>query len=650
MSTITMRRLFILFFIYVALPLFAVAHITYVVVRGKAGQTTNNYPLTIGQWFRQGDVPVGETVSFHLQNGQSLPTQFEPRRYYADGSCKHAVLSSIIPQINANTDTVLDLVCGGINLAGAGMSKDEILATDVECAISLVNLSSSGYIGSRTAGLRNTVIANTIGTNPNPNSSLDYWLSGSVMTEIIAREDIASDSGHSQLNAYWEVRYYPGSAFGPRISVGIENVEGNYRGNVNYGVSVSLGKSAPVAQLWDDGSTVKYVNHIFQSRWRKVWWMGQQPPEVEIRYDTNYLISSGLVMNYDTSLEVPETAISNLQSLWSGRDSDIFGEDYAAGSFQSGIVLKYFPTTGMRDELCILPRWAVMCLFSWDNRLREIVLGQAELAANAPVHWRETDPEKSFFGRVISIDDRPSVMTRADTDVSTGLPADAGVQDHQNWSIDRAHQGSFAFIPYLVTGERFYLDEMYYWAGYDLSMAATDPSWGRDYSQGLLRDQVRGEAWALRQIADAAAIAPDGEPEKDYFEEKISNNIQAWLSEEGRYPLGYWGMDTYATLDGMDTSKVKYITSPWMEDFMLLSLVHAGELGYDTGAILSWFRKFNSSRFIDPDFNPYNGASYRFPAQLVDSLCSSPPCYPESWAQARDCFLAQPSTLTALRA
>ena len=34
--------------------------------------------------------------------------------------------------------------------------------------------------------------------------------------------------------------------------------------------------------------------------------------------------------------------------------------------------------------------------------------------------------------------------------------------------------------------------------------------------------------WALRNIADAATIAPDGDPEGKYFAEKVSNTLAEW--------------------------------------------------------------------------------------------------------------------------
>ena len=45
---------------------------------------------------------------------------------------------------------------------------------------------------------------------------------------------------------------------------------------------------------------------------------------------------------------------------------------------------------------------------------------------------------------------------------------------------------------------------------------------------GYLRDQIRGNAWALREVVDAAAMTPPEMPEKADIDSRIANNITAW--------------------------------------------------------------------------------------------------------------------------
>ncbi len=49
---------------------------------------------------------------------------------------------------------------------------------------------------------------------------------------------------------------------------------------------------------------------------------------------------------------------------------------------------------------------------------------------------------------------------------------------------------------------------MYFWGTWD--MADSNYSY-RGGSQGLMNDQARGDAWAIRNISDAANLAPDSQ-------------------------------------------------------------------------------------------------------------------------------------------
>jgi hypothetical protein len=569
--------------IILALPQFVYAaqSITSLTIREKANVTTSNYPLTFGHVFKKGDVANGITV---IADGVSLETQCEIRCRYDDGSVRHAVISVILPKVESNHDLILQLAPSSDSSNSGGMSKTEILATNVGSKINLNGLSGSGYSGNLIADLRKAI---------SDSDDFKYWLNGPVCTEVLVTQRL-----NNSLNAAWEARFYPDTQFGIRVSNAIENVEADYRGNISYAVEIQLGNSSPVVAY-----SKSTFAHITSSRWRKVLWIGKEPPEVEIRYDLPYMISTGHVMNYDTSLTVSESKLSEAYSAFLSTDHDIMG---------NGSMAKYMPMTGGRQEIGILPTWATRYLLSMDNRMREVTLRHGDLSGHWPIHYRESDSSKSFYGHIVSIDDRPSVRTSGDYASTWGFPEDnlpsAIGSLSTDWTPDRSHQGSFAYLPYLITGEYYYLQEMYYWAGWDLSQGPGHIDWGRNYAEGLIRDQVRGEAWAIRNIAQASALAPDSDIEKAYFNSKISNNIREWMKEQGRYPLMNWGLGKCTKIAVCESG-----TLPFHEDFMLVSLAHMKDLGFSTGQILDWFSSFVINRFSHPDFNPYNGAVYILP-------------------------------------
>lgn len=604
--------------------------VTSLILKENDGVTTVNYPLTFGHVFKKGDVSSYVTATY---NGNPVTTQCDVKATYDDGSVRFAVISIILPSIVANSSNNITLSTSTTTASTGYMTKTAILATNVNDEVRLNNISGSGYSGNLTANLNSTLSAA---------QSLSYWLQGSVATEVLARQSL-----NNSLDSSWEVRFYPGTSFGPRISHSIENMNADYRGIVNYDVEIQSGLPT-LSSKYSKTS----VQHVENSRWRKVLWVGNEPPETELHYDTSYIISTGAVMNYDTSLAIPESTIATTYSSWSASPHDIMG---------NGLIVKYFPTTGSRQEIAPLPTWSVRYLLTWDNRLREMVINHGEMYAHAPIHYRENDSSKSFYMHPISIDDRPTVWTAMDMADSYGnngdkLPAPIGLfgSAQHGWSVDHAHQSSQAYIPYLITGDRYFLDEMYYWAGWSLSACEYGDEWGRNYSNGTLNAgvynsgiQTRGVAWAFRNIVDAAAFAPNQDIEKQYFEEKIGNMITKYASKSNEYPLKFWNMHSdvpqeeaaisteFNTINGV---YVKNHVSPWMNDFLLLSLTHGKEQGYDTSTIISWFSSFIINRFTAEGFNNYNGAPYHLVGRLSNGT------YLQSFADMNQWMKSSPTS------
>lgn len=586
----------------------------------KDSTTTSNYPLTFGHVFKPGDVADYVQVRY---NGDLLTTQCDVKTTYSgDNSVRFMVISVMLPSIVADSTNIIALETVATTASTGYLDKTAILATSIEDEIRLTNLSGSGYSGSVTGDLNAQITAD---------SSPTYWLQGSVATEILVRDGL-----NNSLEASWEVRFYPGTSFGPRISHSVENMNADYRGIVNYDADIQAGSPSLTSRY-----TNSTVQHNENSRWRKVIWIGAEPPETELHYNLAYLVSTGAVMNYRVTAPVASSVITTEYSAWASSDHDIMG---------NGTITKYFPETGGRPDIGILPMWSARYLNSFDNRLKEQVLGNGEMAAHCPIHYREVNPGKSAFRHPLSIDDRPTIWTTMDRvstygDTADRLPPAIGLygSTYTGWTVDRAHQGSFAYLPYLITGERYFLDEMYYWAAWDLSACDYNASYGRNYSQGIIKDQTRGEAWALRNIADAAAFAADSDSLlKNYFTTKIGNNITySNATRKDRYPLNYWNIDYDAPDTQGMVADVKEVGSPWQEDYVLLSLHHQLQLGFDWSSVITWYKEFNNGRFLGSGANPYDATSYRFPAQLTDDS------YPDTWDEYASKYASPLSSWTA---
>jgi hypothetical protein len=84
-------------------------------------------------------------------------------------------------------------------------------------------------------------------------------------------------------------------------------------------------------------------------------------------------------------------------------------------------------------------------------------------------------------------------------------------------------------VAYLATGDWYYASELTFWA--DWAVFWQNPDY-RGYTKGLVHQtQVRGQAWMLRTLGDAAYLLPDDNSHKKYFNEVVVNNM-AWYNKE----------------------------------------------------------------------------------------------------------------------
>lgn len=176
---------------------------------------------------------------------------------------------------------------------------------------------------------------------------------------------------------------------------------------------------------------------------------------------------------------------------------------------------------------------------------------------------------------------------------------------------DNAHVPSLAYVPYLITGDRYYADEMSYWANYVLLRTFQDNYYkARSGSKGLLNsNETRGIAWGLRNMVDAAAYLPDGDPVKAYLVQKVANNLN-WADDHAEKhvtPLG-----SYFEWPGPDRGNTKTwtIRSPWQNNYLAWSLDHANQQGFRGGTKLrDRLVRFQLSLFTSPDYDrSYAGA------------------------------------------
>jgi len=552
-----------------------------VTVRNLSDQPAADAVVTFGQAFRKGHFSGGVAGQV---GGKAIPLQADIKRHYDDGSIRFAVITARPGDVPAGGEARITLVPGPNRpAAGPEVSDAQLLENGFDAVVKLTFPD----------GTVRRVSARTLLSKRS--ESPPTWLRGPLATEWSLRAAPRDGEGKDDedLEVLLDVRAYAG---GKRawVSVAVENCRDTWAGNIRYDVEVTVGGQKVFER--------QAVDHARSSRWRKVFWSGwgAAAPQLHVAHDLPYLLSTRALPNYDVTLQLK--ALRRPVAM-TGDNWDILG---------NGSLTRYMPTTGGRPEIAPYPAWTVRYLLTMDPDAKALVLANGDLAGSWPIHMRS-----SKTARVLTIDERPKFWADSrGTDRPVWKPDRAAPRGQDKpLSPDSAHQPSLAYVPYLATGERYYLDEAQLWAGWCLLATFDAP---REGARGLLRGQIRGDAWSLRNVADAAWISPDGDPIGAYLDEKVRNNI-AWRIEKMYGPpacnkLGWWGIRTVGDARIQNAANPNWmVIAPWEHDYLMWSLHHLVELGYaDAGKVRDFLLRWRVGTLTnEPDFDPLLAAPYR---------------------------------------
>lgn len=587
----------------------------------KAGVTTSNYPIQIGRPFVQGEIKDAPQA---LVDDQPIPTQADVKERWPDGSVKHAILAFLIPKLESRGRvkvTFRNQVDG--NKEARLAVKDMLDARfDFDAEMQLPNPG-----GHSSASARAMLQA----------GKFAYWFAGPIATSVIIADHSQGRSFDLGPEATRPLRPIFHATFWPAVNKVFVRVIGE------------VANTEAVGELWLDGLTLTrgrskeslYKSGRFvlpmASRWSKTFWLGGEPPQIQIDHNLKYLAATKMVPNYDSTISVSENSIAANYRAWQAAPKDLT----QAGNWQ-----KAMGTGGGRPDIGPYPTWTVLWLYTGDPRMREMAFGNADLCASWPVHYREGDHRRAFFGRVVSVADRPSLFLLNVRSNDTKPPDRVRIvadPDSWKWNPDISHQPDCVTPQYMLTGDFWYLEEAWFWAAWSVAYsngAATTSSCGRGPTgkeggiPGVRCLSMRGQAWAFRNRAQVAAISPDGTPEKAYFEKLTRDFIAISEGERGitktvfentpewrwgrnvtglpSIPLHFWepgnGNFVQEPIDGASAGAA---ISTWEQNFLVYALGRAKELGYPTDALLSWLAVNIVGQLTDPTYDPQLIASYR---------------------------------------
>ncbi|MGJ9418483.1 hypothetical protein ACHAC9_12060 [Massilia sp. CMS3.1] len=575
--------------------------VTDVQIQNTSATVQEALPVTFGQAFAVSHLMPTDSLVGRFDNGSTIPLQLDVKATHPDGSVRHAVVSGIAPNMGPNETRTLSL-----------MKSNAPHATGMGPKTLLMNGFSSS-VHATINGVRYNASADDI---IKMGGAYQTWLSGAVANEwhVSAPLTTADGVAHPHLTARFAIRWYD-AIKKARVDVTVENAwayEPNPQ-NFTYDAEVMVRGAVVYAKPG--------LTQYHHTRWRKMFWWGGDASQAYVKHNTGYLIASRALPNYDQSVVIPETTLAGLKASWSGTKIEPMGV---------GLANPYMPSTGGRNEIGLLPGWAATYLLSMDARAKDITLASGDLAGSWSSHYRDKNTD-----RPVSLLDYP-YMTIVGIATDTRNPATklqeafpkcaVGASCSTPNSHDTSHQPGFAYLPYLVTGDFYYLEELQFWAMYDVF--ASNPGYRKNI-QGLLEpEQVRGQAWSMRTLAQATYITPDSDRLKSHFAGILTNNLD-WYNKEYTDNAAANVFSVIATKSAVIYDNKRGI-APWQDDFFTAAIGHAAELGF-TGAqkLLAWKAKAPVIRMTDPGNCWIDGALYSM--NIRDSATS--PFY-TSMAQA----------------
>ncbi len=533
------------------------------------------------------------------------------------------------------------------------------------------------------------------------NGDYKLWTSGPVAQTIM----LADDSPTRKYDIGFGDGYHPFrprfvAAFWPQThqvfvrAIG-ENDKTTELEDLAYKLSISAGAASPVVVYTADLSGNQRPNcaagtipcapktDTAMSIWTERFWLGGTPQaQVNVNYNLAYLESTRFVANYNASLDPSGAIALEYANYWTGVPHDLYDGSYDHGAWASGM-----GAPGARQDIGPMPTWDLYWLYTGDWRMRQVSLGMADLAGAWQMNLRETDPSKrllvtdpapqagqtgSGYGLPFSLTDRKSLGPSEaglndflDYPASQGAPASdqvkqvgSRVNPTGNWSSEASHEPAPFFVPYMLTGDPFYLEMMENWAAWDMAVnvgldTASNGGRGPTGAEGGATDEIRGDGWIIRSRAEAAFAEPDGTPEKTYLTRMLNDDLARWEgvfgvtgtafdgtaeknwavstgnpeSNSGKQisPFGLWGSETlpseiagYVGQGIWNAGTTTAFTEAWMQWYDLYAVGRAAELGFAAAPLETYAAGFLNG-LVDDSGHPELMSTYLFPTTDPDN-------------------------------
>jgi hypothetical protein len=230
-------------------------------------------------------------------------------------------------------------------------------------------------------------------------------------------------------------------------------------------------------------------------------------------------------------------------------------------------------TTGERPDIGLVTEHQARFLCTEARDALASLRAQAEAAGTLPWHMRD---ERT--GAPVDLDRYKTMSWYEDRNVADphiGL-ADTSI------NIDSAHQPALAYVPYLLTGDPYHLEDLQFAANYNRGVLPP--------AYRLSIPQPRAFAWSIRTLAQAAKVTPEKTPRwllpSGYFRNDL-DRTRKWFETtyvQSQKPLHR----VFRATDYPDNARDEppeapggTWISPWQHEFIVAALGWLVLMGFD---------------------------------------------------------------------
>jgi RTX calcium-binding nonapeptide repeat (4 copies) len=556
--------------------------------------------ITFGQVFAEGQVLPGSQL-VALVNGTKVPVQMDVKTTNPDGSVAMAVLTMKQPALAANS-SVNVMLQSGAYLAAPNVKLSSLTTGGYNFVVDLTLHNADGTTTPFTINVAQALAAALKA------GTVSYWLQGPQATE--ARIDVPISGS---LHIAFDITAYADGTTSTEVEFDNDLAMTASGGTANYDVTIKQNGAVAFSQS-------DITQYQYQTWDQQIWSNGT--PQVNVQQDVLALEKTGAIQAYDLTTGVAASVINNEARLMTGPGFGVLG---------NANILEYMPETGSRADIGTTTLGNAAWLITQNQTAEQYALAQANAAGSVP--WHFFDPTTGSYINVANypkLSTDPSAVRLGFTALTQLMPTPA----QSGWTPDPAHQPDLDYDAYLMTGNRYYLDQLNAQAAYDI--IATGPN-GRQDGKGLVADgadQVRAQAWSLREIVEAAYANPVGSAEKTYFTNIMNANFTFLLSETTTANQGQATGWIPGNVNG--TGQIE----PWQQDYFASTVVLAAEQGVVAAKeLLLWETNFLAGRFLSAaeGFDPHLGLGYRLNTYTPGASESN--AY-QTWAEIETATLA----------